>query len=549
MMISKRTKICIAWLWNSSGGIRLRILLSSILGVGYVGASLAFVSVSKSLIDIATLKAEGVLWHYAALLAVCILVQLFCSTASSRLDMLNAVWLKCTLRHRLFARMMESKLRETSEPHTGEVLNRMEEDTRIVSEGLCATLPSVLVSVVQLIATFYFLLVLEPLLAWMIVGIIPLAVLLSKVYFKRMRRLTGEIRSVEGRIQSHVQEHLQHRTLIRCLERTMHAIVALTELQTTLWSQAKRRTDFTLFSRTFVQLGFAAGYAIAFLWSVQGLLEGTVTFGMMTAFLQLVAQVQRPVVELSRYFPSFVHSLLSAERLEELDVWPVEEQGNPIFLPAAVGIRLKGVSFSYAASQRKIFDSFTCDFAPGRMTMLVGETGAGKSTLIKLMLALFTPQQGCVTFYNETTEVIASPLTRCNLVYVPQGNSLLSGTVRENLLQGNPHATEAELRDVLYTAVAEFVFDLRDALETHVGEGGVGLSEGQTQRLAIARGLLRPGGILLLDEPTSSLDAYTESILLKRLAARVVDKTVILVTHTHQTVIGCDTTIKIKRSQ
>lgn len=548
MMISKRTKICIVWLWSVSEGIRWRILLSSISGVGYVGASLAFVWMSKRLVDIATFKAEGVLWHYAALLVACILVQLFCSTAGSRLDMLNAVWLKSALRHRLFARIMESKPGETKELHTGEALNRMEEDTRIASEGLCTALPSVLVAAIQLIATFYFLLVLEPLLAWTIAGIMPLAVLLSKVYFKHMRRLTGEIRSIEGRIQSHVQERLQHRTLIRCLEGTVHATVALTKLQTALWGQAKRRADFTLFSRTFVQLGFAAGYAIAFLWSVQGLLEGAVTFGMMTALLQLVAQVQRPVVELSRYFPSLVYALLSAERLEELDAWPVEKHGNPIFLPGAVGIRLKGISFSYPASQRKIFDSFTCDFIPGRITMLVGETGAGKSTLIKLMLSLFTPQQGCVTFYNETTEVIASPLTRCNLVYVPQGNSLLSGTVRENLLQGNPYATEAELRDVLYTAVAGFVFDLRDGLETPVGEGGVGLSEGQAQRLAIARGLLRPGGILLLDEPTSSLDAYTESILLKRLAARAVDKTVILVTHTHQTVIGGDTTIKIERS-
>lgn len=310
-----------------------------------------------------------------------------------------------------------------------------------------------------------------------------------------------------------------------------------------------RRTDFTLFSRAVVQAGFAIGYATAFLWSIQGLFSGAVTFGMMTAFLQLVAQVQRPVVELSRYIPSFLQSVTSVERLEELDALPPEEQGKPILLPGSVGVRLEEVSFSYQDGSYKVINGFTYNFTPGSFTALVGETGAGKSTLIRLILALFTPEKGYITLYNDTEEVTASTLSRCNLVYMPQGNTLLSGAIRENLLLGNPHATEAELREVLYTAVAEFVFDLKDGLDTHLGEGGGGLREGQAQRLAIARGLLRPGGILLLDEPTSSLDSETERTLLERLATRVTGKTVILVTHRNQTASGCDATITIERNQ
>lgn len=179
----------------------------------------------------------------------------------------------------------------------------------------------------------------------------------------------------------------------------------------------------------------------------------------------------------------------------------------------------------------------------------MGETGAGKSTLIRLILALFTPEKGYITLYNDTEEVAASTLSRCNLVYVPQGNTLLSGTIRENLLLGNPHATEAELKEVLYAAVAEFVFDLKDRFDTHLGEGGAGLSEGQAQRLAIARGLLRPGGILLLDEPTSSLDGKTERTLLKRLATRMTGKTVILITHRNQAASSYAATITIERNQ
>lgn len=544
-----RTALCINWLWSASGGIRSRILLSGISGVGYVCASLAFVWVSKRLVDIATFKTEGELWTYAAWMGCCIVVQLFCSAAGSRLDLLNSARLKNTLRHRLFARIMESRLADKRQLHTGEMLNRMEEDTRIVTEVLCTVLPSAIGTVAQLIAAFCFLAVLDPLLAWMLVGIMPVALLLSKVYLRRIRRFTGEIRSTEGRIQSHVQEGLQHRTLIRCLERIPHTTAALGRLQTTLYRQVTRRTDFTLFSRTVVQAGFAIGYTTAFLWSIQGLFSGAVTFGMMTAFLQLVAQVQRPVVELGRYIPSFLQSVTSVERLAELDALSPEKQGKPILLPGSVGIRLEEVSFSYPGGSHKVIDDFTYNFTPGSFTAIVGETGAGKSTLIRLILALFTPEKGYITLYNDTEEVAASALSRCNLVYVPQGNTLLSGTVRENLLLGNPHATEAQLREVLYTAAAEFVSDLEEGLETRLGEGGAGLSEGQAQRIAIARGLLRPGGVLLLDEPTSSLDGETERTLLERLATRAAGKTVILVTHRNQAASGCDATIKIERNR
>ena len=540
---------CIQWLWNASRGIRSRILLSGAAGVGYVCASLAFVWVSKRLIDIATHKAEGELWHYTVLLVGCIIVQLLCSVVGSRLDLLNTVRLKNTLRHRLFARIMESLLTEKKSLHTGDVLNRMDEDTRIVTDTLTVALPSVIATVTQFLAAFIYLLALEPLLAWELIGIMPIALLLSKVYLKRMRRLTEEIRATEGHIQAHVQEHLLHRMLIRAMEYTPRTITALSSMQSNLQQQVRRRTDFTLFSRTVVQVAFAGGYTLAFLWGIHGMMDGAVTFGMMTAFLQLVGQVQRPVVELSRYIPSFIQSVTSVERLAELDTLPVEERGTPVFLEGKIGIRFEGVDFAYPDRERNIVNGFTCDIRPGSFVALVGETGAGKSTLLRLVLALLTPDQGRITLYGDSQEVTASPRTRSNIVYVPQGNTLLSGTIRSNLLLGNPSATEIQLKEVLHTAVAEFVFALPDGLDTRCGEDGVGLSEGQAQRIAIARGLLRPGGVLLLDEPTSSLDGETERALLARLAARTEGKTILLVTHRNQALSGCDATIQLERNQ
>ena len=177
------------------------------------------------------------------------------------------------------------------------------------------------------------------------------------------------------------------------------------------------------------------------------------------------------------------------------------------------------------------------------MTAIVGETGIGKSTMIRIMLALLLPNKGKVVYYNGEEEVKASPRTRCNIVYVPQGNTLISGTIRDNLLVGKADATDEELRDALHTAVAEFVYDLPDGLDTLCGEHGAGLSEGQAQRIAIARGLLRPGGVLLLDEPSSALDSQTERLLVDRIRARLGRRTLILVTHNPSTAELCSDVI------
>ena len=192
---------------------------------------------------------------------------------------------------------------------------------------------------------------------------------------------------------------------------------------------------------------------------------------------------------------------------------------------------------------------FSYDFHPGSLTVIVGETGVGKSTLIKLILSLVQPNEGKISIYNGQDVVEVSPQTRCNFSYVPQGNTLFSGTIRDNLLIGNPNATEEDMRSALHTAVADFVFSLPDGLDTVCGEQGMGLSEGQAQRIAIARGLLRPGNILLLDEPSSALDGETEHELLKRLAAEVKDKTVVMITHREKIAGLCSEVVRMEETE
>lgn len=545
-MSSLRINECIKWLWAASRGFRLSVVYCTLAGVFNVSVSLFFVFVCKHLIDIATGVSDDSLGTYIGWMAGCMCAQLLLSVIRSRQSSRAEIRMRNGLHGKLFAHLMKSQWNGRETFHSGDLLNRIEADTASVTDTVCRTVPTVLVTIVQLGGALYFLSRLDMRLTGILIFIMPMAILFSKSYVRKMRRMSREIRETDSRIQSHMQENLQHRIIVRTLEYTRQAVEKLGTLQTSLQGQVYRRTDFSAFSRSMVQIGFMTGYAVAFLWGVFGLRDGTVTFGMMAAFLQLVSQIQRPMVDMSRQIPVFIRVFTATERLAELTSLPLERQGKSVRLTGNLGIRISHVRFSYPDSGREVLAGFSHDFRPGSLTAIVGETGVGKSTLIKLILALVQPKEGNIVIYNEQEEVTASPQTRCNLSYVPQGNTLFSGTIRDNLLIGNPNATEADMRSALHTAVADFVFSLPDGLDTVCGEQGTGLSEGQAQRIAIARGLLRPGNILLLDEPSSALDSQTEEELLKRLTAGIRGKTVVLITHRERIAGLCSKVVRMK---
>lgn len=544
---SMRVKDCMKWLWTASAGFRLPVIGCAVAGTINVGMALFFIYVCKHLIDIATGVSGDSLSAYVGWMVFCMVSQLLLSVIRSRLATRTEVKLRNATHRRLFIRLMGSCWTGRETLHTGDILNRLEGDVATVTDALSRSIPSLLVTIIQLAGALFFLSQLDMRLAGILVFIMPMALLFSKSYVRKMRRMSREIRDTDSHIQSHMQENLQHRIVIRTLEYTPQTISRLGSLQSFLQAKVMQRTNFSIFSRSMVQVGFMTGYAVAFLWGVFGLRSGAVTFGMMAAFLQLVAQIQRPMVDLSRQIPAFIRVFTSAERLAELTKLRQEQQGEPVRLDGSIGISIDHLSYSYPDGNRRVLDDFSHDFKPGSLTAIVGETGVGKSTLIKLILALFSPDEGKIEFYGNGQRAEASPLTRCNLSYVPQGNTLVSGTIRENLLMGNPHATDEQLRQALHIAAADFVYTLPDGLDSLCGEQGTGLSEGQAQRIAIARGLLRPGGILLLDEPTSSLDSETEKTLLQRLSAKLQGKTLILITHREAIAQLCTSVIRMTK--
>ncbi|WP_294531782.1 ABC transporter ATP-binding protein [uncultured Bacteroides sp.] len=539
----------IKWVWDASSGYRKLILLSMLCGMFRMAVSLAFVWLCKYVIDVATHQTAGSLSHGICLMVGCILLQLSLSAVSSRLYASTDVSLSNRMRSGLLTHLLKSRWNGRELFHSGDMLNRMEGDVSVVVRMMVGLFPSVGIVLSQLVGAAAFLLILDRRMAVVILLIMPVALVFSKLYMMKMRKITREIRETDSRVQSHMQENLQHRTLIAALERTPMILNTMGSLQLGLKRLVMQRNSYSVFSSVLVQAGFAFGYVVAFSWGVYGLNKGTVTFGMLTAFMQLVAQVQRPVVDLSKMVPSFINGLTSVERLNELYSLPLEEQGTPVQLAGPVGIRLEHVTFRYPGSEREVLHDFSHDFAPGSLTAVLGETGSGKSTLLRLLLALLQPAEGRILLYAGREERTASPLTRGNFIYVPQGNTLVSGSLRHNLQLGNPEATDEQMYAALHTAAADFVADLSEGLDTPCGEKGEGLSEGQAQRIAIARGLLRSGSIILLDEPTSALDAETTRLLLQRLTEKVGSKTLILITHQEQTARLCSHTVRLHSRQ
>lgn len=511
--------------------------------------SIFFVYISKELVDAAVDVFNGRvpdlgIWQLLIMMAAVVLGRILLNAIRSYLQTKTEIRIKNSIRRRLYDILLRVSSDSGRRFHSGDILNRIQEDVRMVSSTVAASIPNLFGTLLQLFAALAFLLYLDVRLALIVAVVLPVGMAVGKFITGRIRRLTLDIRKRDSKVQSHLQESIQHLTLLQTLEYGETSSDTLNDLQGELYDSEIRRTKFSIVSRIFVSIAFQSGYLIAFMWGVLGISQGTVTYGMMTAFLQLVGQIQRPLLDLSSQIPSIIHSTASIDRILEIENMPQEDLVEPVLLDSPAGIRLDNVTFAYPDSSKNILDAFSYDFAPGSRTAIVGPTGIGKSTLIRLLLSLLKPQGGNIEIYNER-KVTVSPSTRCNLVYVPQGNSLFSGTIRDNLLMGNPEATEAQLLAALHTAAADFVADLPDGLDSQCFESGGGLSEGQAQRIAIARALLRPGSILLLDEFSSALDAETETVLMERLTSNLHDHTMIFITHREKIIEYCTDTLRL----
>ena len=527
----------ISWLWGNSQGIRRNTAVRIVLGIGRVWLGLMMVWLSKRFIDetIRTGSVNDVLqmvfWLVLTVVGGVLLRQLgYWLTTTANIRQTNM------LRLRIFSSLFRRQLFTEKELHSGDVTSRLSKDIEQVSTICTDTLPQMMITTIQLCGAFLLMRWFDARLAWALLLLTPLAIVFGKLIARRLRQMTLDIRQDESRIQMQVQEGMEYNAVLRSLGSEQWVTDRLDSMQQRLRGNVMRRARFTVVMRLVLGCAFGLGYLLAFVWGGIGLRNGTITFGVMTSFLQLVGMIQNPILQLLNMIPAVIHTTASIDRLEEIEGSSSTVQTTPsIGTPpnsGGDGITFTDVSFRYASGDREILSHFTHDFKAGTKTAIMGETGIGKTTLFRMILGFIEPAEGRVEVGGD-------------LCFVPQGNTLMSGTIRYNLQLAKPEATDDELQEMLHTACADFVFDLPEALDTELGERGSGLSEGQAQRIAIARGLLRPGSIMLLDEISSSLDEPTERELYRRLFAAFPEKTMLFITHRPTVTEQCDEVIRL----
>ena len=551
----------IRWILRTIRPFWMQVAAMMLCHIAVAACAIAFVYVSKVMVDNATAmfaaqaagaaETVGTIWtnlgKWACAMIGIVVFRILLNSLRSYIQTKTDVKLRNRLRSRMFDQLLNTRHENSASLHTGDLVNRVFEDVRVVASAVSVSLPNTIGSCIQFAAALIFLLILDLRLAIVIAVILPVGIIGGKYITYRLRSLTHNIRNSDSKVQVHIQESIQHKTVIQTMDYVDNSSSELIDLQSDLYGNELKRVRFSIAARIIMALCMSGGHAIVFLWGVFGISTGAVTYGMMTAFLQLVSQLQRPLLEMSSSVPSLIHAIASVDRIIEIEEIPRDKADEARHLAGVPGIKIENVTYAYPESDTEIFTDFSHNFLPGSRTAIVGPTGIGKSTLIRLLLALLTPKKGSITIYDNE-EIPISASTRCNLVYVPQGNSLFSGTIRENLQMGDPQATDEKMWWALETSAADFVKELPSGLDSPCFEAGVGLSEGQAQRVAIARALLRPGKVLLLDEFSSALDTQTEDILMERLTKALPDRTMIFITHRQRIIEFCDSVLRLSKN-
>ena len=387
-------RIILRWLWRELRGNRLQSLLNATLGVADVALSLTQVWAVKHAIDIASGSEQGSIYWAVALMGLIILANFGVSIAGVWVRNILGVRAQNRMQQRMLAHILQAEWHSRERHHSGDVLNRLEVDVTTVVTFLTETVPNTLSVILMFVGAFACMFVMDHTLAVLLVAIMPVFLAVSRIYVGKMRSLTRMVRDSDSHVQSAMQETVQHRMVVKTLEAGDGMVSRLESTQSELRSNVVKRTIFSIFSNFVLNLGFAIGYLVAFLWAAVRMSAGTLTFGGMTAFLQLVNKIQTPARNLTKLAPAFVGVLTAAERLIELLEEPLEPQGEPQRMQAPCGLRLQNVTYRYEDGTRNVVDNLSFDFAPGTCTAILGETGAGKTTIVRMLLALARPTSG-----------------------------------------------------------------------------------------------------------------------------------------------------------
>ena len=529
--------------------IRRYIPLTAAVSVISALSALSFVAlalITKRVIDIATGDTTGSLLKSGILLFAVIAIQVLLSAAQSILNAYSNGKQTIAFRNYLFGVLCRKKYADISAYHSGDILNRFTSDIDTVVTSSVNIIPNVVSIATKIVAGIGTMLFMNPYIA--------AAVLLCGVTFpaigrainKRYKYMHKECQRTEGRTRAFLQECFENIVVIKTFISEAPFIKKLDSYMDDNFRLKIKRTSISVIANISLYALFTAGYYAVLLWGAGGLSGGTLTYGTLMAFLQLISQLRAPLQNVSGILPQYYSALASAERLMELEgaadePFPAAAERLEKIKEDFRTLEIKNLFFGYAGES--VLRDFSFCAKRGNITAITGESGSGKSTLFKLMLGLYEPQFGSITINGE---IPLDASLRGLFAYVPQGNMVLSGTVRENITMNNRTVSDEQIERAARAAeIYDYIISLPDGFETHLAERGAGLSEGQIQRISIARALLTNAPILLLDEATSALDEETETRVLANIKS-MTDKTVLFITHRNTSLKVCDRIVHVE---
>lgn len=529
------------WIFKKAKCIWVGMAAITVLGTVLSLMGVAFALLSKRVLDVATGQTEGNLLHEGLILVAFLTVQLVLDILMSVLNVHVSGRFHIQAKTDLFHSIMKKDYMQISGYHSGELLNRINSDVGILTNGLLQMLPNLFFYMTKIAACFCALYVLDPFFALLCLLLGPLIFLTACLYRKRMKSLHKSCQEADGRVKSFMQETLKNLLVIKSFSCGEAAAERSRSLQFEQFRLNLKRNRISIIANVFFYIGLTAGYYFALAWGAYKISLGVMTFGSLTALLQLVGQIQTPFQGLSSLLPQYYSMLASGERLMELENLPEDtiSSREPWNHTAWSAVRLSDVSFAY--NTEKILEQVDFTVHNGEFVVITGTSGTGKSTLLKVLLGILPPCAGeaLLELQNGETRPLSEEKNQL-FSYVPQGNLIVSGSIRENIAFFKTDVPEQEIIKAAEVAqIWDFIQGLPEGLDTGLGESGLGLSEGQIQRIAVARAVLRDAPILLLDEATSALDEQTELAILKALKEQQ-DKTCILVSHKKAALDFCD---------
>lgn len=544
-----KDKETLKWLYANAKGQLWQMVLLSVMRCSLTVLGVTFALTSRYVIDAAVARNFDGLCKSALALLLIIVAQIVIRLIGQSVETVITARLNMKIRGNLFASILKCDYSAQAKYHSGDLLTRMTNDTSIVSSGIISLIPSVLALVVGLVYALVALMRLDPNFAVILfVGGIILLVVIS-AFRGIMKKLHKRVQETEGRVRSFFQESLGSLLMVKVFGIEQIISQKGDALQNENYKAQMKRRNLNIFAMSGLTFIFSISSFYALVFSAYRLYLGTISFGTLTAIIQLVNQVQSPFAGLSGVVPQYYAILASTERIMEIENLP-KEDNDEIMLDSVsdyeklTEINFSDISFGYGRDV--VFEGASLNIKKGDFAVIGGISGIGKSTLIKLLLGVINPEKGTITLEIDGKSVTCGKHTRPLFSYVPQGNLLLSGTIREAVSMVAPDSTDAKIMKAAeISCCAEFIEKLPDGLNTYVGEKGFGLSEGQIQRLAVCRAILSDAPIILLDEATSALDEETEAKMLKNIRS-MENKTCIIISHKQAAFEVCNKHIYIE---